>query len=248
MSVTEITNRLHLEEVISTEDKNKLLILYFYSHDEDSDKFIGQKIREASLKYTKDVIDFLFIDSINNSELIKLFKVQVCPYLIIVKNGYVLRNMAGLELQDFVLSLDECSEALLTIKPSQNDSHQVKYKNNMLLSSSNEDALNNDIDIELFNSLSKLIQAVPVMIFIKGTPSEPRCRYSRQLVSILRENKVRFGYFDVLKNDIVRKGMKNFSDWPTFPQLYMNGEFVGGIDIIKETLEDNPDFFSNALI
>ena len=85
------------------------------------------------------------------------------------------------------------------------------------------------------------------MLFMKGSPSSPQCGFSRQLVAILREHQVRFGFFDILKDDSVRQGLKKFSDWPTFPQLYINGEFQGGLDIIKENLEEDDQFFENAL-
>ncbi|SMN21668.1 similar to Saccharomyces cerevisiae YER174C GRX4 Hydroperoxide and superoxide-radical responsive glutathione-dependent oxidoreductase [Maudiozyma saulgeensis] len=265
MSIVQISNRTHLEKVVSSEDKNKLLVLYFYSNNNEQSKTINENIRQGSLKYTKETINFLFIDSSINNELISLFKVPITPYLVIVRNGYILRTMTGTELEDFVMSLDECSETILTINDStynlsntqQTDSRQIKYRNDSISSIETDSTIGSDTldeendpeyNSDLNDSLSKLVQAVPVMIFIKGTPSDPRCRYSRQLVSLLRDNKIRFGFFDVLQNDMVRKGMKKFSDWPTFPQLYMNGEFVGGLDIIKETIKDEPEFFNNSLL
>jgi len=101
------------------------------------------------------------------------------------------------------------------------------------------------------------------MLFMKGTPSAPQCGFSRQLVSILRENQVKYGYtspasyytthiliddlgrfFNILADDEVRQGLKTFSDWPTFPQLYTNGELIGGLDIVREEMEADPDFFT----
>lgn len=67
------------------------------------------------------------------------------------------------------------------------------------------------------------------------------------MVGILREHQVRFGFFDILKDNAVREGLKKFSDWPTFPQLYINGELQGGLDIIKESIEEDPKFFENAI-
>ncbi|KAF5112909.1 hypothetical protein DV495_005203, partial [Geotrichum candidum] len=86
-----------------------------------------------------------------------------------------------------------------------------------------------------------------VMLFMKGTPASPQCGFSRQLVAILREHQVRFGFFDILKDNSVRQGLKTFSDWPTFPQLYINGELQGGLDIIRESVQEDPDFFKNAI-
>jgi Grx4 family monothiol glutaredoxin len=91
--------------------------------------------------------------------------------------------------------------------------------------------------------LSQLTNAAPCMLFMKGTPSAPQCGFSRQLVALLRENNVRYGFFNILADDEVRQGLKEFSDWPTFPQLYLKGELVGGLDIVKEELESDPSYF-----
>ncbi|KAK8044275.1 monothiol glutaredoxin-5 [Apiospora rasikravindrae] len=95
---------------------------------------------------------------------------------------------------------------------------------------------------ELFKRLAELVKAAPVMLFMKGTPSAPQCGFSRQLVGILRDRSVKYGFFNILADDEVRQGLKEFADWPTFPQLWVDGELVGGLDIIKEELESNPEF------
>ncbi|EEP76494.1 conserved hypothetical protein [Uncinocarpus reesii 1704] len=96
---------------------------------------------------------------------------------------------------------------------------------------------------ELFARLSELVKAAPVMLFMKGTPSAPQCGFSRQVVGILRENGVKYGFFNILADEHVRQGLKEFGDWPTFPQLWVKGELVGGLDIVKEELAANPAFF-----
>ncbi|KAJ1334095.1 thioredoxin 1 [Microdochium nivale] len=96
---------------------------------------------------------------------------------------------------------------------------------------------------ELNKKLGELVRAAPVMLFMKGTPSGPQCGFSRQLVALLRERSVKYGFFNILADDEVRQGLKEFADWPTYPQLWMDGELVGGLDIIKEELESDPDFF-----
>jgi len=96
--------------------------------------------------------------------------------------------------------------------------------------------------------LTQLTNAAPAMLFMKGTPSAPQCGFSRQLVSLLRENNVRYGFFNILADDEVRQGLKDFSDWPTFPQLYLKGELVGGLDIVKEELESDPSYFEEFAV
>ncbi|MEE4211214.1 MAG: Grx4 family monothiol glutaredoxin [Parvularcula sp.] len=77
----------------------------------------------------------------------------------------------------------------------------------------------------------------PVMLFMKGTPQFPQCGFSSAVVQILNYVGVEFGSMNVLADDDIRQGIKSFSDWPTIPQLYVKGEFVGGCDIVKEMFE-----------
>jgi Grx4 family monothiol glutaredoxin len=86
--------------------------------------------------------------------------------------------------------------------------------------------------------LESLINRAPIMLFMKGTPEEPRCGFSAKIVKILKENNLSFSSFDILGDEDVRQGLKTYSNWPTFPQLYSKGKLIGGLDIVKE-LEDN---------
>nr|XP_055032624.1 glutaredoxin 3 [Misgurnus anguillicaudatus] len=90
---------------------------------------------------------------------------------------------------------------------------------------------------DLNERLKKLINAAPCMVFIKGTPQEPRCGFSRQLVQILKDHNIQFSSFDILSDEDVRQGLKTYSNWPTYPQVYVNGDLIGGLDIIKELVE-----------
>ena len=77
----------------------------------------------------------------------------------------------------------------------------------------------------------------PVVLFMKGTPVFPQCGFSATVVQILSHLGVKFKGVDVLADSSVREGIKEFSSWPTIPQLYVKGEFVGGCDIIREMFE-----------
>ncbi len=90
---------------------------------------------------------------------------------------------------------------------------------------------------ELEDRLKKLVNSAPVICFIKGTKSHPQCGFSKQIVQILESQNIQFVTFDILGDDDVRQGLKTFSDWPTFPQLYSKGNFIGGLDIVKELVE-----------
>ena len=78
------------------------------------------------------------------------------------------------------------------------------------------------------------IQGNDVVLFMKGSPVFPQCGFSAATVQILSHLGVKFGSIDVLQDDGIRQGIKEFSSWPTIPQLYVKGEFVGGCDIVRE--------------
>jgi len=86
--------------------------------------------------------------------------------------------------------------------------------------------------------LTELVNTAPVMLFMKGTPTEPKCGFSKKIVEILNNNKVQFNSFNILADEEVRQGLKTFSNWPTFPQLYSKGKLIGGLDIVKEMADD----------
>lgn len=89
----------------------------------------------------------------------------------------------------------------------------------------------------LQDRLKALINTAPVMLFMKGAPAQPRCGFSRQIVEILQSNAIEFSHFDILSDEEIRAGLKEYSDWPTYPQLYVNGALAGGLDIVKEMNE-----------
>jgi monothiol glutaredoxin len=78
------------------------------------------------------------------------------------------------------------------------------------------------------------VRANPVVLYMKGSPVFPQCGFSAQVVQVLSELGVKFQSYDVLSDDDLRQGIKAYSNWPTIPQLYVQGEFVGGCDIVRE--------------
>jgi monothiol glutaredoxin len=86
----------------------------------------------------------------------------------------------------------------------------------------------------VFERIRKDIESSPVVLYMKGTPVFPQCGFSAQVVQVLSHMGVKFKAHDVLEDDGLREGIKAFSNWPTVPQLYVKGEFVGGCDIVRE--------------
>ncbi|MEH6714315.1 Grx4 family monothiol glutaredoxin [Parasphingorhabdus flavimaris] len=85
--------------------------------------------------------------------------------------------------------------------------------------------------------IETVVKSNDVVLFMKGTPLFPQCGFSSRAIAILEHLGVAFESFDVLQDPEVRQGIKDYSDWPTIPQLYVKGEFVGGSDIMMEMYE-----------
>jgi len=85
--------------------------------------------------------------------------------------------------------------------------------------------------------IKEIISKTDVVLFMKGTPETPQCGFSMTVSNILKELKVKFSGVNVLADPEIRQGIKDFSNWPTVPQLYIKGEFIGGCDIAKEMYE-----------
>ena len=85
--------------------------------------------------------------------------------------------------------------------------------------------------------LKNIVDSNDVCLFMKGVPDAPQCGFSMAVSNILKHLDVNFKGINVLEDEEIRQGIKEYSDWPTIPQLYIKGEFVGGCDIVKELFE-----------
>ena len=87
---------------------------------------------------------------------------------------------------------------------------------------------------EMKKIIEEKINSAAVFLFMKGTPEDPQCGFSAQVVSILNDLGIEFDSFDVLSDENIRQGIKEYANWPTIPQLYIKGKFIGGCDIVRE--------------
>ena len=94
-----------------------------------------------------------------------------------------------------------------------------------------------DVPQEMLDQIEEAVKKVPVLLFMKGTPTFPQCGFSAKTLQVLESYGVPFRTVDVLANPLVREGVKQYASWPTVPQLYVDGEFVGGCDIVCEMHE-----------
>jgi monothiol glutaredoxin len=88
--------------------------------------------------------------------------------------------------------------------------------------------------MEVNERIKKQLESHPVLLYMKGTPDFPQCGFSAKTVSVLRAAGANFAYVNIFEDPEIREGLKAYSNWPTFPQLYVNGELIGGCDITVE--------------
>jgi len=94
------------------------------------------------------------------------------------------------------------------------------------------------MDNNVNEKIKNEINSNDVCLFMKGTPGVPQCGFSLAVANLLKHLEVKFKGINVLESNEIRQGIKEFSDWPTIPQLYIKGEFIGGCDIVKEMFEN----------
>ncbi|TID23876.1 hypothetical protein CANINC_003168 [Pichia inconspicua] len=240
MPLIEITSKDQFSELTSIKDK--LIALYFHTAWASPCIQINKVISTLADSPEYNSVTFLVINADSFPEISDLFDVTAVPYFVIVKNGTILKELAGADPKEFVNALNQFTEQPQTDPTPVQQPQQIQQQSPTSVTVPSEETPE-----QLRARLEKLTTAAPIMLFMKGTPSAPQCGFSRQMVAILREHQVRFGFFDILKDDSVRQGLKAFSDWPTFPQLYIGGVFQGGLDIIKENLSEDDAFFEHAL-
>ena len=90
---------------------------------------------------------------------------------------------------------------------------------------------------QIIEKIKKIIDENKVCLFMKGTPDAPQCGFSLALANILKHLNVDYKSINILEDPEIRQGIKDYSDWPTIPQLYINNNFIGGCDIVKEMFE-----------
>lgn len=235
MALIEISSKEQFSELTTVKDK--LIALYFHTPWASPCFQMNQVVKTLADSEQHQSTTFLSINADNFPEVSDLFDITAVPYFVLIKNGTILKEFSGADPKEFANALESVGSS----------ANSATTTDSTPSTSTEAVAVNEETPAQLADRLKKLTTAANIMLFMKGTPSAPQCGFSRQMVAILREHQVRFGFFDILKDDLVRQGLKEFSDWPTFPQLYVNGEFQGGLDIIKENLSEDPQFFEHAI-
>ncbi|KAL1603759.1 glutaredoxin [Paraconiothyrium brasiliense] len=266
-TVQEVTSESAFQSGISSLPPSTLAVFYFHAPWAAPCKQMSVILSTLASTYPANApITFLALDAEELPEIAEQYDVSAVPFIVLQRGGQVLETVSGSDAAKVRAAVEKYAgagsgEAKTSLPPAQTvnkppqtngaDTNGAKnlagYAPNASDPKTAPDYSSGDTETnkeELNTRLSELVKAAPVMLFMKGTPSAPQCGFSRQTVGLLREKGIRYGFFNILADDEVRQGLKEYSDWPTFPQLYVEGELVGGLDIVREEFENDPEFLN----
>ncbi|XP_057815539.1 monothiol glutaredoxin-S17 [Cryptomeria japonica] len=237
-NVKDLQSKAELDVILS---QGKPVILHFWAEWCEASKQMDQVFYH--LCTDTPYANFLRVEAEQQPEISEAYSVSAVPFFVFFKDGKVVDTLEGAnpsELANKVAKVsgsidiaETDSPASLGMSASSTVIETVKqiYK---LPQTAKTDIESGDA---VKSKLQQLMNSKPVMLFMKGTPEEPRCGFSRKVVDVLKSEGVEYGSFDILSDEQVREGLKAFSNWPTFPQLYCKGELLGGCDITLELHE-----------
>jgi len=226
-------NKLEEFEILLKDDKT-LLILNFWAswvaQCEQMKTIIHELINDSQFSNCALSVKFVNIEAESLPEIAMRYNVAAVPTCVLVKNSKEVDRLNGIHSTELEAKIKEQVNSLAYTNSSTAGD---KVTNNKLDLASNGKVAAPVVE-PLEERLKRIINQHKIMLFMKGSPATPRCGFSSQIVAILQSLGVQFGTFDILGDEEVRQGLKTYSNWPTYPQLYVKGELIGGVDIVKE--------------
>lgn len=190
------------------------LCLFFWAQWHEPSRQGGQMDSVAELLASMHpAVKFVKIEAEAVPDVSEKYEITVVPTFVCIQDGAVVRRLEGANAAALTTLIQSLSAG--TIQAQAAPSQQPAAE-------------------DLNTKLHRLINSAPVMLFLKGNTSEPKCGFSRKMIDLLTSNDIKFTSFDILKDEEVRAGLKTYSNWPTFPQLYVQGKLIGGVDIVQE--------------
>lgn len=232
-TIKEITSYAEWEALQASLPPTTLLIISFHAPWAAPCAQMATVLRTLAAEYpADDRTTWVSLNAEELSDVSEKYDVTAVPFLVISKEGKVQETVSGssaVKVRSAIENWAGKPGGAASTNGSTNGGGTAA-----LAQDEGSGAVHAEMSKEDLNKrLEELVKAAPVMLFMKGTPSAPQCGFSRQMVAMLRENSVKYGFFNILADDEVRQGLKEFADWPTYPQLWIDGELVGGLDIVS---------------
>lgn len=208
MSVKTIKNQ---EEFSAVEKNNGLTVVHFTAEWAPQCGQMNEVISELAKQSELKDVTFAMVPAEDLSEVSLKFNIAAVPTVVLLRGGQVVDRVDGANAADLTtkVKIQAAKSSLVSTAPA--------------------------VPAEDLNTrLKRLVNSAKCILFMKGSPDAPRCGFSRTTVELLGKHEADYSTFDILTDEEVRQGLKTYSNWPTYPQLYVDGELVGGLDILKE--------------
>ncbi|KAF8625144.1 hypothetical protein AX17_006922 [Amanita inopinata Kibby_2008] len=214
----EITSTFHFQELLS-KDLNRVSLINFWAPWAEPCKQMNEVVLELARKYPSMLT--LQVEAEAQSEIAESFNIEAVPSIIILRGHILLGRISGADARGLTEAVVKHTSTPAYVPQSHTSQGPAQPP-----------AV--EMQEQLETRLRGLMNQSSVVLFMKGSPDAPRCGFSRKMVALLKDQDVTFTHFDILTDDSVRQGLKKLNDWPTFPQLIVKGDFMGGLDVVSE--------------
>ncbi|KAI9457048.1 glutaredoxin [Boletus coccyginus] len=206
------------KELLSA-DLNRISLINFWASWAEPCKQMNEVVAELAKKHPKLLV--LQVEAEEQTVISESFEIEAVPSIVLLRGHTLLGRVSGADAPTVTKLVNEHlgKGPELNDKGPQPDGDTEEHE---------------ETEKELEERMRGIMSQSTVVLFMKGSPDNPRCGFSRKAVNLLREQGVTFTHFDILQDEAVRQGLKKLNDWPTYPQFIANGELVGGLDVVTE--------------
>ncbi|CAE6416300.1 unnamed protein product [Rhizoctonia solani] len=220
-----VTSPEQFQQLLSA-DLERVSLLNFWAEWAEPCKSMNQVVEELARTNPQLLTLKIEADYKSNEDIAESFNIESVPTFLVLKGHNLLSRIDGADAPALTAAIK---------------AHAYQAPRGLATSDKTpeapEPAKKEETTEELNERMRGLMNQSKVVLFMKGNPDAPRCGFSRQTVAILQEQNVEFTHFDILTDESVRQGLKVLNNWPTFPQIIVNGELIGGLDILKDSIE-----------
>ncbi|TFK97748.1 glutaredoxin [Pterulicium gracile] len=227
----EVTSPDHFQTLLS-EDLNRISLINFWAPWAEPCTQMNKVVEELAKKYPKLLV--LQVEAETQYEISESFDIEAVPSFLLLRGHTLLGRISGADAPALTTSVsNHLSNKPMSVQPlSTSDAKPAAASDTTTYTDEAE------TPVQLEKRMHQLMNQSKVVLFMKGSPDSPKCGFSRKTVSMLREQDIEFTHFDILSDERVRQGLKVLNDWPTFPQIIVKGELIGGLDIAQEMVDN----------
>lgn len=254
-TIVELNTEEEIQKLVSTKSETAVVVLGAWaSWEENSQETVRAALQavtstisskgESNDKLSAHLVLGLIDAGGDLAELVEKLKITNIPSIVLV-NGVkaLLDSIKGAEAKQDAINVVELQEGKVEVQEKVANAALSLYRASVSAGASqtaakSKQATGESDDLSYLDpKLVRLVNYQPVMVIIKGTPDLPRCKFSRELINILNDLKIQYATFNILADEKIRQRMKEWAQWPTYPQIYVNGELIGGLDILKDMIK-----------